>query len=394
MISGLLLLLISIFCIAPADKVSDDPHPILTRYREKLMASPGMSYTLTYRMKFFSKDDTIQSVINGYLWREADDTLYGGQFVLVRDSMWAAYNGHMIYSGDTTGHKLVQADPAIYERLYLENTGWDEMIYKNFLRVPDRAEFELLQHPDLDIRWQDTVLHNIPYVVAGIYFPDDEGFTDMVYSFYFNQNTALLDAKQLVMQFQGNWQYKYWSYSNYRFTDKPELRYLEREFLNGFFNVVDYDADRGQQWREEMTRIDALTGKYMLQDERFDLRNIDAELVLLDFWYMSCFPCIKSIPLVNTLYEKYTDKGVAIYGVNMFDEEEKQRDRMVKFLQNNPMSYRTVLVDKDAKKGILVHGYPSIIILDRTGEILYSKVGYSPELVENMSVVIDSLLAR
>src|SRR5690606_17852083 len=135
--------------------------------------------------------------------------------------------------------------------------------------------------PDLDIRWQDTVLHNIPYVVAGIYFPDDEGFTDMVYSFYFNQNTALLDAKQLVMQFQGNWQYKYWSYSNYRFTDKPELRYLEREFLNGFFNVVDYDADRGQQRREEMTRIDALTGKYMLQDERFDLRNIDAELVLL-----------------------------------------------------------------------------------------------------------------
>lgn len=47
------------------------------------------------------------------------------------------------------------------------------------------------------------------------------------------------------------------------------------------------------------------------------LSEVKAKVILLDFWAAWCYPCVKSMPDVVKLYEKYHDKGLEIYAVSL-----------------------------------------------------------------------------
>jgi len=47
------------------------------------------------------------------------------------------------------------------------------------------------------------------------------------------------------------------------------------------------------------------------------LSEVNGKLILIDFWAAWCYPCVKSMPDVVKLYEKYHDKGLEIYAVSL-----------------------------------------------------------------------------
>lgn len=47
------------------------------------------------------------------------------------------------------------------------------------------------------------------------------------------------------------------------------------------------------------------------------LSDVKAKIILLDFWAVWCYPCVKSMPDIKRLYDTYHDKGLEVYAVSL-----------------------------------------------------------------------------
>lgn len=47
------------------------------------------------------------------------------------------------------------------------------------------------------------------------------------------------------------------------------------------------------------------------------LSEVQAKIILIDFWAAWCYPCVQSMPDVIKLYEKFHSKGLEIYAVSL-----------------------------------------------------------------------------
>ena len=94
--------------------------------------------------------------------------------------------------------------------------------------------------------------------------------------------------------------------------------------------------------------------------------DLKHKVVLVDFWGVWCSPCIKEIPFLQDIHNRYSSKGLVIIGVHTLDKKELVQE----FMTKNSMSY-LVGVDYEGKTAELyyVSGYPIIYIIDQLGYI-------------------------
>lgn len=134
--------------------------------------------------------------------------------------------------------------------------------------------------------------------------------------------------------------------------------------------------------------VDTLAPEWSLpnmEDDTVRLSDLKGELVLMDFFYMWCYPCLAALPALQKLHEKYRDKGVRIIGVNPFDTKE---DGIVEFLAKRNVNYTVVLGTKEVAKMYRVAGYPTMYLLDKQGKIIMNQVGFGEGVEEKIEEMI------
>lgn len=109
-----------------------------------------------------------------------------------------------------------------------------------------------------------------------------------------------------------------------------------------------------------------------LSSDRF--RN---KIIFYDFWYKSCFPCMKAMPAIQKLYEKYNNQGFQVVGLNPYDNDTAH---LTKFLNQRDITFPSVVGAKPLAQQLNVRGYPSYFLVDKNNHIIYSGSGYSDQL--------------
>ncbi len=103
------------------------------------------------------------------------------------------------------------------------------------------------------------------------------------------------------------------------------------------------------------------------EDFPLNLFNIktNGQPIFVNFWFTSCPPCIKEIPDLNELADKYKNKAqfVAI----TFNTTEQVN----KFLETRPINFTHITNKKAALGSFGVRSYPMNMLLDKNGKILY-----------------------
>jgi thiol-disulfide isomerase/thioredoxin len=121
------------------------------------------------------------------------------------------------------------------------------------------------------------------------------------------------------------------------------------------------------------------------------LGTFSGKVLLVDFWASWCVPCKTSFPALDAIYREYGPKGLAVVAVNV-DEQRKSADA---FLAAHPHRM-TVLFDPKgiAPEAFGVKGMPSSYLIDRSGTIRFTHMGYSGNVDVSYRKEIAQLLAE
>ncbi len=124
--------------------------------------------------------------------------------------------------------------------------------------------------------------------------------------------------------------------------------------------------------------------------DTISLSDFRGKYVILDFWYQSCFACIKSLPSLQQIHDTYKDKNVVLIGINPFD---KDADRLVKFITNNEITYPIAMAyGSDIQEKYQISAYPTYYILDPEGKIIYVQEGYDSNQKRKIKTLLDKLI--
>lgn len=129
-----------------------------------------------------------------------------------------------------------------------------------------------------------------------------------------------------------------------------------------------------------------------LADSVINIFDTSAKLIILDFWYMGCAPCIKAIPFINKIHNIYYSKGVRVYGINQFDTS---KNAINAFIERKGINYPILLhSDNSYFKNFDISIFPTILVLDRNGNLIFRNEGYSIDQEKTIEEILITNLEK
>ena len=109
-----------------------------------------------------------------------------------------------------------------------------------------------------------------------------------------------------------------------------------------------------------------------IENEKIKTESLQGKVLFLNFWFMSCKPCIKEMPILNKIVKTYKNKDVVFISFANEDSIKLQ-----KFLKTKKFNFKVVpnagriLIDTFK----LFAAWPTSIIIDKNGIIRLIKTG-------------------
>ena len=115
---------------------------------------------------------------------------------------------------------------------------------------------------------------------------------------------------------------------------------------------------------------------------------LKGKVIVLNFWSITCGPCIMEIPELNKLVERMKDKEVVFIAPAIYTSLELLKNN---FLPKHPFNYQIVLVDNTDYS---ITSFPTHIIIDKDLRVVDQLKGYSPENIKNLEQIINRTLEK
>lgn len=134
-----------------------------------------------------------------------------------------------------------------------------------------------------------------------------------------------------------------------------------------------------------------------LDDEpSFTRVGLAGKVVLLDFWYRGCSHCIKALPALKRVRQRFADRPVVVLGVNKDRDPQDARHVIEAFGVPYP-TVRDVLPQPVGEHDRVsdaygVTGWPTFVVLRRDGRVGAVLVGNNDRLESNLTAAIERAL--
>jgi thiol-disulfide isomerase/thioredoxin len=109
-----------------------------------------------------------------------------------------------------------------------------------------------------------------------------------------------------------------------------------------------------------------------LEGKPFRLKELQGQVVLLNFWATYCIPCREEIPALNSLQHELQARGLTIVGASLDDSADgvnSYQKEVAKF------EYQVLLGGSDAKVKFEQSVLPTTYLIDRQGRIRQKIIG-------------------
>ena len=398
----LTFVLLALLTLTTHAQNSDEAKRILSLSHEKCQSIESGHYVVEWKQKFMSGNDTsfIRQTCD---FRKAPaDTIFGMHFAM-----------HEVWPNDgETSHSLYTGDEFVYS--YDDSTGtvmscsqWADKI----IRIRHNFQF------------YDALTNPSCYPL-----PKDEQLADSAYSFTLTETVLgerpcyLVDMLQVPNEeVMGT---RFIRYEVRLWIDKQDylpMRYtIAYDAVQGRDTLCQFDDCLLVYFSPEVDSADltiqSFPDRMVLTDYTLDepteplaegtlapdwslptlagdtvrLSDLRGKVVLVDFFYKSCAPCCAALPGLQSLYEKYKDRGFVMIGIDPYDDPEKAA--MADFLAKRDITYTVLFSDHELPRNYRVSAYPTLFFIGRDGKITKVQTGYYKDLETALEEQLQNML--
>lgn len=130
----------------------------------------------------------------------------------------------------------------------------------------------------------------------------------------------------------------------------------------------------------------------------FSVRDIDnnlisteslkGKIVVMNFYFTSCTPCIREMPELNKLVKQYNGKNVVFLAFALNNKEQLDA-----FLSKKPFQYKQIAAAKDvSEQSFKITSWPTHFIFDETGIAHYQSQGFKETTISEMNDILKQLV--
>lgn len=146
-------------------------------------------------------------------------------------------------------------------------------------------------------------------------------------------------------------------------------------------------ADLMKEWvGKDAPNFETIT----LENKKIKLTDLKDKIIVLNFWFMGCAPCIREFPQLNSLVEQYKKKKVVFLAISVDGTEANMR----LFLKRRKFDYQIAVSDFSIARLYGVKLYPTNIIINQAGKIVFAESSFQEDIDRKMGEVIDGLLEK
>jgi thiol-disulfide isomerase/thioredoxin len=118
------------------------------------------------------------------------------------------------------------------------------------------------------------------------------------------------------------------------------------------------------------------------------LSQLKGNVILVNVWATWCGPCRLELPIVQRMYDKYSDRNFVVLAVNV----DADRKRIDPFMKRNNISLPVYYASPEDAGQMTAAGIPSTFIIGPDRTLLDHMVGYSAQAEERWKQVIEKRL--
>lgn len=129
---------------------------------------------------------------------------------------------------------------------------------------------------------------------------------------------------------------------------------------------------------------------YSTDGNKLSLSELKGKVVLIDFSYVGCLPCMQAIKPMNNLHEQYKNKEVEIVSIYPIDNTAS----VAKYVKKYGIKYPVYIDANSLPAKYQITGYPCFYFIGKDGKIANVIAGYSEGFEIETSSILDNLLNK
>jgi peroxiredoxin len=105
--------------------------------------------------------------------------------------------------------------------------------------------------------------------------------------------------------------------------------------------------------------------------------HLGRDVILIDFWATFCKPCLRSMPKLDALYEKYRARGFVVLGVSI--DSPNELDEVRAMVSRMEIDF-PILLDQETRVVSLYNpktSAPYSVLIGRDGRVIRKQEGYT-----------------
>lgn len=183
--------------------------------------------------------------------------------------------------------------------------------------------------------------------------------------------------------FEGGWMPKPQTDENGRVVELLLVRSDGNTFIDQGRVSVEAFAGSLRRWKDEpLPDLDFQT----LEGRRLSAADLKGRIVVLNFWFSGCKPCLMEIPELNEMVEEFSESDVIFVALTT-DNEAKARE----VLGKHRFAYQIVVDSRPVHELMGISSYPTHLIFDRSGRCVAGYAGYSPGVGRALAASVRDL---
>lgn len=397
-ITLLMLIAISIASFA------QDAKEIMQKSYSKCQSIKNGYYEVTKYMKYMSGTDTTMAEFKCTFKKLKLDPLFPSAFhykSIHKDySMYVMYTGEdfvTYYPSDSSGEimsKSLWAKDIISRKA--NYTFYTPFTSKKSSPFPNLKDYTDDKHFFKFIGEEKLNNINCYHIQMNIILDKDDSdemlFLKDEINFWINKDDSIpvqyTVAIDEIVKNDTMYQYEKYVLNKYELNTLTDESILKLTSIPSFYKLRNFTPEK----RPELLTKGTIAPEWSListKDEKISLKDLKGKIVLIDFFYKSCYPCMQALPALQNLHEKYKDKGLIIIGIDPYDKKE---DDIANFLSKRGVTYPILLGGIDAATTYRVSAYPTLYLIDKTGKIIFTQTGYGKGVEEKLEEIIKKNL--